>query len=220
MSQISLLAGLGPAPDPPSGASDEFYTPRREFEPWHREFGFTLDPCATAESAKVARYFDYLKDGLTQSWAGERVFCNPPYSDITPWVRKAWAEVLAECELVAMLLPAWTDRKWWQEEIEPFRDDALRSRRGNVSLLHPRAAIHLGTRFLPRIRFGFPGDPEGATPKAKEFGAKIYPVLLVWESAGEQRRRYQRTLERDRAGRIVRPAVGVGLQTSAPGGDR
>lgn len=195
MSQLSLLAGAGPVAEPPPGSSDDFYTPRRHFEPWHREFGFTLDPCASPESAKVPRYFDYHQDGLAQSWGQERVFCNPPYSDIAPWVAKAWAELLhGACELVVMLLPAWTDRRWWQEDVEPWRWERW------PSLTHERASVSLQARFLPRIQFGFPGDPEGTSPEAKAMGAKIYPVLLVFESPGEMQRKWERRTTRLRAG--------------------
>ena len=47
--------------------------PPQVFDPLNAEFGFTLDPCATAANAKCAKYFTEADDGLTQSWAGERV---------------------------------------------------------------------------------------------------------------------------------------------------
>lgn len=89
-------------------------------------FHFTLDVAAWPHNAKCARYFTPGDDGLDQSWAGERVWCNPPYSDIRPWVEKAWR---APAELVVMLLPAnRTEQKWWQELIEPAR------RRGSIDV--------------------------------------------------------------------------------------
>jgi hypothetical protein len=89
--QPSLLAGLGDAPDPQPGSSDEFYTPSKWFRTWNAESGgFTVDTCATRESAKVVRFYDYLRDGLAQDYAGELPWTNPPYSGITPWVLLAW----------------------------------------------------------------------------------------------------------------------------------
>jgi hypothetical protein len=68
----------------------------------------------------AALEFTYEQDGLAQSWACERVWCNPPYSDIEPWVAKAR---IAGAELVVMLLPAnRTEQGWWQRQVEPFRD--------------------------------------------------------------------------------------------------
>ncbi len=87
----------------------------------HR-FHFTLDVAAAPHNAKCARYYTRLMDGLAQPWAGERVWCNPPYSNIRPWVEKAWA---APADLVVMLLPAnRTEQGWWQELIERTRDRA------------------------------------------------------------------------------------------------
>lgn len=68
----------------------EWATPQAFFDELNAEFNFTLDPCATSENAKCARYFTKEDDGLAQSWSGERVFCNPPYGrDINKWVEKA-----------------------------------------------------------------------------------------------------------------------------------
>lgn len=96
-------------------------------------FGFTIDVAAAAHNAKCDRYYDLESDGLVQSWASERVWCNPPYSSIEPWVRKAWSEWEAfdpetgpwgpGPEVTVMLLPAnRTEQGWWQDHVEPFRD--------------------------------------------------------------------------------------------------
>lgn len=94
-------------------------------------FGFTIDVAAAAHNAKCDRFYDLEVDGLAQSWAGERVWCNPPYSSIEPWVRKAWDEwegrdkndQICGPELIVMLLPAnRTEQGWWQDWVEPFRN--------------------------------------------------------------------------------------------------
>jgi phage N-6-adenine-methyltransferase len=63
-----------------------------DFAPLHKRFRFTIDAAASPTNAKLPRYWTRDDDALTQSWAGERVWCNPPYSDIRPWVEKAWRE--------------------------------------------------------------------------------------------------------------------------------
>lgn len=45
-------------------------TPPDFFAELDREFSFTLDPAATAKSAKCARYFTPDDDGLKQDWGG------------------------------------------------------------------------------------------------------------------------------------------------------
>lgn len=84
-------------------------------------YALTIDAAAAAHNAKLPRYWTEEDNALEQSWAGERIYCNPPYSAIGPWVRKAWSET--EAEIIVMLLPAnRTEQTWWQEEIEPRRD--------------------------------------------------------------------------------------------------
>ncbi len=87
---------------------------------------FTLDVAASEANHKAPRWFDLAHNGLSQSWAGETCFCNPPYSHITPWVAKAHEEMAAGCKLIAMLLPATrTEQTWWQDYVEPYRDRRL-----------------------------------------------------------------------------------------------
>lgn len=107
---------------------------------------FTLDVAAADHNAKAPRYFTKEQDGLAQTWAGEHVWCNPPYSDIYPWVHKAWAEH-ERTRGIVMLLPAnRTEQKWWQKLVEPRRD---------------RAGSALRAEFLPgRMRFLKPGQSE------------------------------------------------------------
>jgi phage N-6-adenine-methyltransferase len=92
----------------------EWATPPEVFAEYDREFHFTLDACATPENAKCAHYFTREQDGLAQTWTG-RVWCNPPYGrEIGDWVRKAAESVACgQAELVACLLPARVDTKWW-----------------------------------------------------------------------------------------------------------
>jgi site-specific DNA-methyltransferase (adenine-specific) len=61
-----------------SSASCEWSTPPELFADLDREFGFTLDVCATADNAKCSHFYSRAEDGLRQPWTG-RVWCNPPY---------------------------------------------------------------------------------------------------------------------------------------------
>jgi len=91
----------------------DWETPQAFFDELNKEFDFTLDPCCTPENAKCKKFFTEKEDGLKQSWAGERVFMNPPYGTlISKWVKKAYEEAQAGA-LVVCLLPARTDTRWW-----------------------------------------------------------------------------------------------------------
>lgn len=103
---------------------DERITPPEIFNPLNAVHGFTLDAAASARNAKCQKFFCLENDGLVQSWAGETVWCNPPYSACMAWVGKAFREVYhGNCPKVVLLLPSnRTEQRWWQDYIEPVRD--------------------------------------------------------------------------------------------------
>ncbi len=100
-----------------SSSSDEYSTPEDLFKSLDSEFHFTLDPCATDNNRKCERYFTKDQNGLNQNWGGERVFCNPPYSKISDWVRKCYEESIKDGTLVVMLIPSRTDTKYFHDYI-------------------------------------------------------------------------------------------------------
>lgn len=103
-------------------------TPQKFFDELNKEFHFTLDPCATRETAKCKRYFTPEIDGLLQSWDNEIVFCNPPYGrEIGKWVKKASE---ARGGQVVMLIPARTDTKYFHDYI--YHKSEIRFIRGRL----------------------------------------------------------------------------------------
>lgn len=129
------------------------------FQPLHDRHHFTIDVAAAAHNTKCERYYDKATNGLRQPWDGERVWCNPPYSDIRPWVAKAWSSAA----LTVMLLPAnRTEQAWWQDLVEPYRDRGL----------------GLTVEFLRgRWRFLKPGQQRVGANERPPFGL----CLLVWD---------------------------------------
>jgi phage N-6-adenine-methyltransferase len=172
---------------------DDRATPRDFVVRLEQELGvsFTVDVAAARHNAKCARFYDRRANGLARSWAGELVFCNPPYSDIEPWVRKAIAEVCNGCKLVAMLLPAnRTEQGWWQQWIEPYRDGRT----------HRDAIFTITTSFRQgRIKFlarggrviGAIGGRYGGTKNRNRGGSAQPPfgnVVVVFRPARRSRR--------------------------------
>ena len=102
---------------PMTSKSDEWSTPDDLFHELDNEFHFTLDPCATSENHKTPMYFTREQNGLKCSWGGARVFCNPPYSNIGEWVRKAYTEATQPDTLVVLLIPARTDTRYFHDYI-------------------------------------------------------------------------------------------------------
>lgn len=98
--------------------SCEWSTPQWFFDELNEEFGFTLDPCATELNHKCENYYTKNENGLEQDWAGNVVFCNPPYGrEIGEWVRKCHEEAKKPDTMCVMLIPARTDIKYFHEYI-------------------------------------------------------------------------------------------------------
>lgn len=151
---------------------DDRRTPRSLFDPLHADYRFTIDVAASHENALLPRYYTLETDALKQDWGGERVWCNPPYSDIEPWVQSAWGTMRhGGCQLVVMLLPAnRCEQGWWQRNIEAYRDDKP-----------ARDGVVLTTRFLSgRLRFDWPA---GRVVPAKGDRPPFGCVILTWKRA-------------------------------------
>jgi phage N-6-adenine-methyltransferase len=149
---------------PRAGAND-LIDDRATLPEWfaelHARFSFTVDVAASASNTKLPRYYDIESNGLEQSWAGERVWCNPPFSDLKSWVAKASRE---DADLIVMLVPAnRTEQAWWHEHIEPFRD-----RPGSI----------LTTEFIRHRRRFIRQGMDGVLPNDRPpFGV----CLLIWQ---------------------------------------
>ena len=101
-----------------SSKSDEWETPIDIFNKLDAEFHFDLDPCSTDSNHKCDKYFTKEINGLSKNWGGCRVFCNPPYSNISKWVEKAYRESQQDHTLIVLLIPARTDTRYFQSRKE------------------------------------------------------------------------------------------------------
>ena len=151
---------------------DDRATTPEIFDPLNDRFHFTIDVAASSHNTKCPRYYDVDQDGLAQSWAGERVWCNPPHSNLEAWVVKAWDQWEWESggvapEIIVMLVPAnRTEQGWWQRWVEP----SLRARHANFRV-----------EFLAgRLRFLAPGATEIKPNERPPYGC----CLLIWEIGG------------------------------------
>ncbi len=85
-------------------------TPPAVFDPLHAEYRFTIDGASEPGNGLLPRS-STVEDPL--SWEGERVFCNPPWSNIRPFV-----ELAATADLAVLLVPARTNCKWFHRALE------------------------------------------------------------------------------------------------------
>lgn len=102
---------------PPKIKSVEYGTPDWLFEPFHKKYDLTIDVAASHKLHKCDRYLTKEEDGLSRSWRGERVWCNPPHdaASLHAWVRKAYEETRADHTYACVLVPAKTDQAWWHD---------------------------------------------------------------------------------------------------------
>lgn len=100
-----------------SHKSDHWATPGSAYEALDAEFRFTLDPCPLGESDQC---------NLMKSWRGERVYCNPPYSEIPRWLAKSH-----EADVAVYLLPSRTGTRWFHEQVLPIAAE-IRFLRGRL----------------------------------------------------------------------------------------
>ncbi len=84
----------------------DWTTPRRMFDALNAEYAFTLDGASDEENALLSNAL--TKDDVLVSWAGERVFCNPPWSRIREFV-----ELAGFADLAVLLVPARVNTRWW-----------------------------------------------------------------------------------------------------------
>ncbi len=110
----------------PKSKSDKWKTPETLFDAWNVEFGFNYDPCPIEWKPGDA-------DGLETDW-GTSTFCNPPYSNVAAWIRKAHGE-WRKGKTVVMLINAITDTKAFHEYI--YHTAEIRFLKGRVSFIDP-----------------------------------------------------------------------------------
>lgn len=112
-------------------SSDTWATPPELFNALDKEFCFGFDVCAEYETAKCPDYWTIEDDALSKDWNKEAlakipgcagfalgyIWCNPPYSNISPWVDKA-IEAQAAGRGVVMLCMCDPSVGWFAKAIE------------------------------------------------------------------------------------------------------
>lgn len=90
----------------------DWETPDYLFELLDQRWGFTIDGAAESHNTKCERYIDPETNAFQTELSGERVFCNPPYADMMPWVERfiSWSKD----NVVVALVQDKTDTVWFK----------------------------------------------------------------------------------------------------------
>lgn len=135
-------------------------TPQWIIDEIRKVMPITFDLCASEWNRKAEKYYSLERgeDSLKLEWPRGNLWCNPPYSDIDPWVRKAidyytdWQ--YKNSRNLLMLLPARTERSWFSSLIDLHDQHLFEQRTFNV----------VAVKFLPfRINFDYPPGHEGGS---------------------------------------------------------
>jgi hypothetical protein len=125
--------------------SDDYYTPPSVFEALGLEFD--LDVAAPVDGIPwlpAKKHYSIIDDGLVSPWHG-LIWCNPPYSNTTPWARKM-IEHNNGVTLVPLSKSAWFNEMWEASDAAVILSPRLKFIRANGS----QASI-----FMPVMLHGF-----------------------------------------------------------------
>ena len=142
----------------------------------------SIDPAGHANSFVDANItLTEVEDGLTTRWSGRSAFVNPPFSDLTRWMRRcaeAWAN--KEVDQIVGLFPARTETGVFREQIFGVAD---------VFLLPRRLAFHDDTRakLLP-APFALMLCVWGAERAEVAHFAEVSEALVLWSTRNSQSR--------------------------------
>ena len=158
-----------------SSERQDWATPPAFFAALDREFGFTLDVCATPWNATVARYFTEAENGLAQDWGREVCWCNPPYAHKAAWLRKAY-EAAQHGATVVVLTTNETETEAWRNSV--LRASELRLVLGRLAFLGADGMPRKGNTHGSAVVIFRPGDldrPDG--PRLSWINRDGTPVL-------------------------------------------
>lgn len=100
-----------------TNSHDLWLTPPALFEILNDEFNFDLDSAASPDNSLCPRFISEKENALVAPWEGKNVWCNPPYTLIGPFVKRAYEEHLTQKNTVVILIPSYTDPKYWRDYV-------------------------------------------------------------------------------------------------------
>ena len=124
----------------PAEQRDLWLTPPSLFAALDAEFCFQLDAAAAPHNALCRKFITQEQNTLETPWSDYLTipgyaWMNPPYSDITPFVKKAAAESINQIGTV-MLVPSDTSVGWFKEALQTASEVRLITS-GRLAFINP-----------------------------------------------------------------------------------
>lgn len=81
---------------------------------------FACDLAADKDNTVAPMFYSEENSAFDHSWymGSGWNWCNPPYSNIRPWVEKAYLEMIQRGTQTVMLVPASTGANWWRDYVD------------------------------------------------------------------------------------------------------
>lgn len=111
---------MAPPKQKPGKSKQDYQTPKEFLEKVKKRFqikDFSIDLAASCDNTVASKYYTITDNALTQPWCVNGIaWCNPPYDNITPWVKKAYNESRPDkYQKILMLLPASVGSNWFRD---------------------------------------------------------------------------------------------------------
>nr|DAD68290.1 MAG TPA: DNA N-6-adenine-methyltransferase [Podoviridae sp. ct4s49] len=119
-------------------------TPKYFFKWLDMRFEFHVDGCANEKNALCPSWIgegsplgsDFLDTRTPYPYSHMRFYVNPPYSDVTPFL-KAAKELRDKGHLVVMLLNNDKSTQWYQNHIQGVANEVIDIVGGRIAFIHP-----------------------------------------------------------------------------------
>ena len=123
---------------------DDWQTPKYFFNWLNKRFDFDIDGCAYESNALCLNWVgkgsplgsDFLETKTPYPYRNLRFYVNPPYSDVTPFL-KAAKELKDKGHLVVMLLNNDKSTQWYQQCIHGVANEVIDITGGRIAFIHP-----------------------------------------------------------------------------------
>lgn len=128
-------------------STDDYYTPRWIFDALETQFDLDVAaPPGGISWLPASHYYTIEDDGLSQPWTG-RVWMNPPYSNVTPWIHR-FIDHGNGIGIVPLVRSKWLSRAWRQLDAIVIPDDlTIRFERPEgkpATISYPTAFVAMG----------------------------------------------------------------------------
>lgn len=117
---------------------DCWQTPVWLFDALTLEFDFWLDAAANEQNALCAYFLTLEQDALKNDWVSYgAIWCNPPYSNLKPWIEKAAEQCVKQNKAIVMLLPADQSTSWYSLALKSV-DEVRIITDGRINFINPK----------------------------------------------------------------------------------